>query len=124
MPRAIAGRDVIRRDILKPIFKPESDRRDDTMPPIDSLLIASSTILVLAGFMMEAAAVRAYIRTERTVMLPLAIGFALIVAATLATVAVVFVSDYGNYRLLLFVQNGVAMIGYLFVVYSVVFYQD
>ena len=94
------------------------------MTLVDSLLVASSTILVLAGFVMEAAAVRAYIRTRRPVMLPLALGFALIVAATLATVAVVFFSAYEDYRFLLFVQNGVAMVGYLFVVYSVVFYRD
>lgn len=94
------------------------------MALVDSLLVASSTVLVLAGFVMEAAAVRAYINTRRSVMLPLAVGFALIVAATLSTVVVVFFSEYQNYRLLLFVQNGVAMIGYLFVVYSVVFYRD
>ncbi|MDX1746399.1 MAG: hypothetical protein R3324_10720 [Halobacteriales archaeon] len=94
------------------------------MTLVDSLLIASSTVLVLAGFVMEAAALRAYFKTRRSVMLPLSIGFALIVAATLATVTVVFFSDFTDYRMLLFVQNGVAMIGYLFVVYSVVFYRD
>ncbi|MDX1746194.1 MAG: hypothetical protein R3324_09680 [Halobacteriales archaeon] len=94
------------------------------MTLVDSLLVASSTVLVLAGFVMEAAAVRAYIRTRRSVMLPLALGFALIVAATLATVVVVFSSEFQDYRLLLFVQNGVAMVGYLFVVYSVIFYGE
>ncbi|MDX1745656.1 MAG: hypothetical protein R3324_06940 [Halobacteriales archaeon] len=93
------------------------------MTLLDSLLVASSAVLVVAGFVMEAAAVRAYIHTRKSVMIPLAAGFALIVAATLATVAVVFLSDYTDYRLLLFVQNGVAMVGYLFVVYSLVFYE-
>lgn len=94
------------------------------MTLVDSLLVVSSAVLVLAGFVMEAAAVRAYIQTRRSVMVPLAIGFGLIVAATLSTVAVVFFSPYRDYRLLLFAQNGVAMIGYLFVVYSVLFYRD
>ena len=92
------------------------------MTLVDSLIVASSTVLVLAGFVMEAAAVRAYLQTRRPVMLPLAAGFGLIVAATMATVALVFFSGFRDYRMLLFVQNGVAMLGYLFVVASVVFY--
>lgn len=92
------------------------------MTLVDSLLVASSAVLVVAGFVMEAAAVRAYLQTRKSVMIPLAAGFGLIVAATMATVAVVFLSDYTDYRLLLFVQNGVAMVGYLFVVSSVFLY--
>lgn len=93
------------------------------MTVLDTVFVVSSLLLVLAGFVMEAAAVRAYFATKRSVMLPLAGGFALIVAATMATAALVFFSEFRDYRLMLFVQNGVAMVGYLLVVYSVIFYR-
>jgi len=92
------------------------------MSPAEHLFLAFSGGLVIAGLTMVGAAVRAYVQTERRVMIHLSVGFTLIVAATVATALGAMLNDFENARALLLVNNGFSMTGYLFVIYSVVTY--
>jgi len=90
------------------------------MDLLDALFAVFSTGLVLAGLGMVGASARAYAQTGRTVMIHLAAGFTLIVAATVVTVISAYLNDFGNLRTVLVVNNGLSMGGFLLVVYSVV----
>lgn len=89
---------------------------------MEPLFVVFSLILALAGLAMVGAAVRAYVQTERRVMIYLSIGFTLIVAATVATALGAILTGFQNTRTLLLVNNGFSMAGYMFVIYSVVSY--
>lgn len=89
---------------------------------MEPLFVLFSVILALAGLAMVGAAVRAYVQTERRVMIYLSIGFTLIVAATVATALGAILTEFQNTRTLLLVNNGFSMAGYMFVIYSVVSY--
>lgn len=93
------------------------------MSPAEQLFLAFSGGLVVACLVLVGAAVRAYVQTERRVMIHLSIGFTLIVAATVATALGGLLSDFQNPRTILLVNNGFSMTGYVFVIYSVVNYQ-
>lgn len=93
------------------------------MTPVESLFVLFSAGLVAAGLTLVGAAVRAYVATERPVMIYLSIGFTLIVAATVATVLGAIISDFRYARTILMVNNGVTMFGYAFVLYSVMSYR-
>lgn len=88
----------------------------------DPLYLIFSAGLLVAVVTMLGVAIRAYIQTERIVMVYLSIGFALIVAAAVATTVGAFLDNFQNPRKLLLLNNGFAMCGYLFMVYSVVSY--
>lgn len=92
------------------------------MSVIEPLFVLFSVLLVLAGLAMVGAAVRAYVQTERRVMIYLSLGFTLIVAATVSTALGAILNDFENTRTLLLVNNSFSMTGYLFVIYSVVSY--
>lgn len=92
------------------------------MSPAEHLFLAFSGGLIIAGLAMVGAAVRAYVQTERRVMIHLSVGFTLIVAATVATALGAILSNFEHARTLLLVNNGFSMTGYLFVIYSVVSY--
>ena len=87
------------------------------------LFILFSVGLTLAGLTMVGAAVRAYVQTERKVMIHLSLGFTLIVAATVSTALSALLNDFQNIRTILLVNNGFSMTGYLFVMYSVISYK-
>ena len=89
---------------------------------IENLFLLFSAGLVLSGLAMVGTAVRAYVETDRQVMIHLSLGFTLIVAATVATVLGAMLSDFQNPQTLLMVNNGFTMVGYLLVIYSVVSY--
>lgn len=93
------------------------------MSPAEQLFLAFSGGLVIAVLIMVGAAVRAYVQTERRVMIHLAFGFTLIVAATVVTALGALVNNFENAKTLLLVNNGFSMTGYLFVIYSVVSYK-
>ncbi len=92
------------------------------MTVVEPLFMAISAVLVLAGLAMVGAAVRAYVQTERRVMIHLSLGFTLIVAATVSTALGALINDFENTRMILLVNNGFSMTGYLFVIYSVISY--
>lgn len=92
------------------------------MTIVEPLFMIFSVILVVAGLAMVGAAVRAYVHTERRVMIYLSLGFTLIVAATVSTALGAIINDFENTRTILLVNNGFSMTGYLFVIYSVVSY--
>lgn len=89
---------------------------------VESLFVLFSGILALAGLAMVGAAVRAYVQTERRVMIYLSLGFTLIVAATVATALGAILTEFQNTKTLLLVNNGFSVAGYMFIVYSVVSY--
>lgn len=90
------------------------------MLTLDAVFLAVSLVLALAGLAMVGAAVRAYLQTERRVMIHLSLGFTLIVAGTLATILSVVLNGFTNPERILVVNNGFSMLGYLLVIYSVV----
>lgn len=90
------------------------------MNPLDAVFVGVSVVLALAGLAMVGAALRAYVQTERRVMLHLSIGFTIIAAASLATVLTVVFNGFQYPQRLLVVNNGFSVFGYLFVIYSVV----
>lgn len=89
------------------------------MLSIEHLYLVSSAALAVTGIVLVGAAVRAYIATERSAMIHLSLGFALIVAATVSTALGAVINDFQNAGTLLLVNNGFSMGGYLFVLYSV-----
>lgn len=93
------------------------------MQLIESLYLASSVALILAGLTMVVLAVRAYVQTRRQSMVHLSIGFALVVAAAAATMISAFANDFSSVKSLLLVNSGFTTFGYVFVVYSLVAYE-
>lgn len=93
------------------------------MQVIESLYLATSTALVLAGLTMVALAVRAYVQTRRQALVHLSVGFALVVAATATTTISAFTNDFSSVKSLLLVNSGFTTFGYVFVVYSLVSYE-
>lgn len=87
---------------------------------LEGAYVVFSVTLVVAGLSMVALAVRAYFETGRSAMFYLSVGFALIVAAAIATTFSAFVSDFENGRLLLTTNYAITTVGYVFVIYSVV----
>ncbi|MFW5918877.1 MAG: DUF7521 family protein [Halanaeroarchaeum sp.] len=87
---------------------------------LEFVYVATSGVLTLAGLTMVGLAAHAYTQTERREMLFLAIGFAFVVAAAIATTVSAFLNDFQNAVVLLTVHNAIATIGYGFVIYSVV----
>lgn len=86
---------------------------------VETLYAVFTVGLVAAGLVLVGAAARAYAVTGREAMIYLSIGFALIVAATIATAISAYLTGFSNVRTLLLVNNAVSMIGYIFVIYSV-----
>ena len=93
------------------------------MTTLDPLFLTVTGGLVVAGLIMVAAGVRAYLQTRRRVMIYLATGFGLVVIATVATSLGLLFMEVTNTRTLLLVNNSFSLCGYSFVVYSVFSYQ-
>lgn len=87
---------------------------------VEALYFLFTAGLAVAGLALVGAAVRAYAHTSRPEMIYLALGFTLVVSASVATAIGAYVTDFTNVRTLLLVNNGLSMAGYLFVIYSVV----
>lgn len=89
------------------------------MQTIELLYVAVSLTLATAGLAMVGFAVQAYNRTSRRAMFHLSVGFALIVAAAIATTVSAFLNDFEGTRTLLSVNYLITTVGYLFVIYSI-----
>jgi len=89
---------------------------------VEGLYLATTAGLAFAGLTMVWMAIRAYLDTEKHAMVHLSIGFALIVAAAVATTISAFVTDFENVRSLLVVNSTLTTTGFMFVVYSLVSY--
>lgn len=85
--------------------------------------LGSSLFLVVAGFVMIGLAVQAYRETTRRAMIHLSIGFTLVVAAAASTAISTLLKGFVPARSLLFVNNGITSVGYVFVVYSLISYE-
>jgi len=68
--------------------------------------------------------VRAYAETSRTSMIHLSVGFTVAVAGSAATLISAFLYGFDNAQWLLMVQSGLFTLGLLFVIYSIVTYDD
>ena len=89
------------------------------MQPTELVYTALSLALVVVGLTLVGLAARAYLQTENRAMLPLGIGFSLVVAAAVATMFSAFLTDFSRSRVLLTVNYAVTTVGYLFIVASV-----
>ena len=86
---------------------------------MEVVYVALSAALVVAGLALVALAARAYLETQHQSMFLLAVGFAFVVAAAVATTFSAFVTGFGESRTLLTVNYAVTTVGYLFIVVSV-----
>jgi hypothetical protein len=97
-------------------------KSDTAMLVVEYLYLAATGVLVLSGLTMVGMAVRAYLQTTRRAMIHVSLGFGLIAAAAIATAISAFVNNFSGVRSLLLVNNGLASLGFIFVVYSLVTY--
>ena len=89
---------------------------------VEYLYFAATGILVVSGLTMVGMAIKAYLRTTRRSMIHISLGFSLIAAAAIATAISAFINDFSGVRSLLLVNNGMASLGFIFVVYSLIIY--
>ena len=92
------------------------------MDPAASSYVLSSTVLAGAGLAIVAHGVRAYRATERRAMLHVAIGFTLLAATAIVTGTTAYTSGLGFSRSTLLFERGLASLGVLVVLYSLVTY--
>lgn len=91
---------------------------------IEGLYALTSIVFIVSGLAMVGMGLRAYVETERTSMLHLSIGFSLAVAGAAATLISAFVYGFSKPRWLLLVQTALITIGLLFIMYSIVAYDE
>ncbi|MFD1634564.1 DUF7521 family protein [Haloplanus ruber] len=89
---------------------------------VESLYFAATAVLVVSGLTMVGMAIKAYLQTTRQAMIHVSLGFSLIAAAAIATAISAFINDFSGVRSLLLVNNGIASLGFIFVVYSLIIY--
>ncbi|GAB3318200.1 hypothetical protein EI982_06610 [Haloplanus rallus] len=89
---------------------------------VESLYFAATAVLVVSGLTMVGMAIKAYLQTTRRAMIHVSLGFSLIAAAAIATAISAFINDFNGVRSLLLVNNGLASLGFIFVVYSLIIY--
>jgi hypothetical protein len=90
---------------------------------IETLYLGVTVLLVLAGLALVALAVSAYVETQSRSMLLLALGFTLVVAATVATSVSTVSLGYQDSVSLLFVNSSLTLVGYAFVIGSLFSYR-
>lgn len=91
---------------------------------IEALYALTSVVFIAAGLGMVGKGIRAYVETSRSAMLHLAIGFSLAVAGSAATVISAFLYGFENTRWLLLSQSGLFTLGMLFIIFSLVAYDE
>ncbi|XGI83869.1 hypothetical protein ACEU6E_01075 [Halorutilales archaeon Cl-col2-1] len=90
------------------------------MQTLEMLYAVFSFTVAAAGMSLVAVSVRAHMRTQRTDMVYLSVGFVLIVAASIGTAVSAFLVDFSRTQSLLTVNNLITTVGFLFVMYSLV----
>lgn len=90
------------------------------MQILEILYAVFSLTVAAAGLSLVAVSVRAYLRTRRTDMIYLSVGFVLIVGASIGTALSAFLVDFTQTQSLLAVNNLITTVGFLFVMYSLV----
>jgi len=91
---------------------------------IESLYALTTGVFIVSGLAMVGMGLRAYVETSRSSMLHLSVGFSLAVAGATATVISAFLYDFSKPRWLLLVQTALITIGLLFVMFSIVAYDQ
>lgn len=89
---------------------------------LEAIYLGSTLVTVIAGGTLMGMGIRAYADTRRQQMVLLSVGFSIIVAATLATAAVAFATEFTSPRQLLVMNTGLSTCGYVLLVYSLVTY--
>jgi hypothetical protein len=91
---------------------------------IESVYALSAVVFIAAGLAMAGMGLRAYVQTSQSSMLYLSLGFSLAVAGSAATLISAFLYDFSNPRWLLMVNSGLFTLGILFIIFSIVTYDD
>lgn len=91
---------------------------------IEGLYALTTIVFIASGLSMVGMGLRAYVNTARTSMLHLSIGFSLAVAGAAATMISAFLYEFSKPRWLLLVQTALITIGLLFVMFSIVTYDE
>ena len=91
---------------------------------IEGLYALTTGVFIISGLTMVGMGLRAYVETSRTSMLHLSIGFSLAVAGAAATMISAFLYGFDNPRYLLMVKSALITVGLLFVMYSIVAYDQ
>jgi hypothetical protein len=88
------------------------------MSTLNTIFLTASAGVAVACSVIVGSAVHAYIRTHQPVMLALTLGFTLVLAGTLVTVAGVIFGQFTHIRMLLTVNHGLSMTGILVIAYT------
>jgi hypothetical protein len=91
---------------------------------IEGLYALTTIIFIASGLSMAGMGLRAYVETAQASMLHLSTGFSLAAAGAAATMISAFLYGFDNPRWLLLVQTALITIGMLFVMYSIVAYDQ
>ena len=91
---------------------------------IESVYALSSVVFIAAGLSMAGMGLRAYVQTSRNSMLHLSLGFSLAVAGATATLISALMFGFENPRWLLMVNSGLFTLGMLFIIFSIVTYDE
>lgn len=91
---------------------------------IEGLYALTTIVFIVSGLAMVGMGLRAYVETARTSMLHLSIGFSLAVAGAAATMISAFAYGFNRPRWLLLVQTALITLGLLFVMFSIVAYEE
>jgi hypothetical protein len=92
------------------------------MDPAASGYVLSSTVLAGAGLAIVAHGVRAYRATARRSMLHVSIGFTLVAATAIVTGTNAYVNGLSFPTTILLFERGLASLGVLVVLYSLIIY--
>lgn len=88
-----------------------------------ALLVVTTVGIVGAGLVMVGFAIRAYARSQTRALAALAIGFTLIVGASIATSVSALLTDFRGIRNILLFQTAITFGGYLVIGYAVYTFQ-
>jgi hypothetical protein len=91
---------------------------------IEFVYALSAVVFIAVGLSMAGMGLRAYVETSQNAMLYLALGFSLAVAGSAATLISAFLYEFQNPRWLLMVNSGLFTLGMLFIIFSIVTYDQ
>lgn len=93
------------------------------MALVEQVYLIITGAIVVAGIAMVWLSIRAYRQRPEKTFIYLSLGFALIVAATISTAISAYLTEFQSGQSLLLVNNGLVLLGFLFLVSSLIFYQ-
>ncbi len=91
---------------------------------VEALLVLTTVGIAGAGLAMAGFAVRAYANSKTRGLVPLAVGFTLVVGAAVSTSASVILTDFERIRTILVFQTSLTFVGYVVIGYAVYSFRD